>query len=242
MRTRFVFSFVLSCLLLLSASCTFSVDYTQGSFNCTQDADCPTDYKCQDQICVPKTCRTDTDCPKNFRCNNNSCVSNTTPPPTPCSKQEDCSEFQETCAPDLDGKGRFCVVRCDVVKQEGCPSGDICVLLEGRGYCRAPSGNKPAGGLCEQELDCELNLYCRPVAGFERIKRCTPTCDIRKLGQECPTSNQRCLPLTQKDQPIGYCEPVSTKVKQGEICGGDIACETGLACKPSPNENFNRCQ
>ncbi len=241
MRTRFVFCFFLCSLLLLSASCTFSVDYKQARFNCTQDADCPTDYKCLEKTCVPKTCSKDNDCPKDFRCSNTSCVSNTIPAPTPCAKQDDCNKFQETCAPNLDGKGRFCVARCDVVKQQGCPKSEICVLFEGNGYCRTPSGNKPVGGLCEQELDCELNLYCRPVVGFTFVKRCTPTCDLRNSGGDCPAEKQRCLPLTPIDEPLGYCEPVPTKAKKGDICGGDIACEAGTVCKPSTGENFSRC-
>jgi hypothetical protein len=227
MLKRLFYALLLCSWMMLAHACTFSLDYKQGQLLCNKNEDCPLQHKCTADRCVPLSCKAETDCPRGFRCQEGQCTSDREP--TPCTKQEDCAT-QETCQPASDEKTRVCVVRCNAVTQTGCPSGQVCVLFEARAYCRDASGNKPVGLLCEADADCENHLFCRSVSGFPFIKRCTSPCDLRDGGKDCPRPNQRCLPLTPIDQPMGYCEPIPIVAQTGGVCGGDIICPNGTQC------------
>ena len=231
-QLKFWISFsILFCFLGIYTSCTFSVDYKGGKFACSVTKDCPTDHRCVNNLCLlngtelPDSC-TDGGCNKEAE------------PPKPCKIHTDCT-LKQSCRPNIDGQGSYCVSRCNVVTQEGCPKGEVCVLWDVRGYCREMRGKNKLGHLCTQDLDCELHLYCREVKGFSKYKRCAKTCD-RKKG--CARSGQQCLALRPEDDPIGYCEPLPTIVKAGEICGGDLLCkDNNYVCRKEQGEAYPHC-
>lgn len=237
--------------LLFVAACTFSVDHNQGKYVCTQVSDCPSPLNCVSGRCLPDYCGQDTECPADYRCNFGVCVSRSgevtpedggiLPEPVSCQDHAGCGQDQ-TCRPAETTAQRICVTRCDVVAQKGCPSGELCVLWEGRGYCSPPLGKSKAGLTCKTDVDCEIHLYCRVVKDFSPISRCTVACDQRLSGKDCPDKAQRCLALRPVDYPIGYCEPLRTLVKEGSVCGGDLVCDSGLSCKFDPQQNLSYCR
>lgn len=231
-------------------ACSFEVDYAKSQFTCKKNADCPTDYVCQctggDQGCLSP------DSSALGRCKpTQGGDAGTSPdgndggakdePPKKCQSNDDCSSSQ-TCRPSQSSSDQsLCVPRCDVVKQTDCGSGEVCVLFKDRGYCTAALGKKRSGQLCDRDGDCEIHLYCRPVKGFTTIKRCTGNCDMQKPA--CPKPTQVCLELREENKPYGFCEPVPTEVKEGDICtpSGDFQCAAGLQCVRANDGRF-RCQ
>ncbi|HAA54942.1 MAG TPA: hypothetical protein DCE42_09305 [Myxococcales bacterium] len=225
---RFLLCFSI-CSACIFVSCVYDVDLTKGRYACTTAADCPTDYTCVNQLCVA---------PGTQPCDGGSCTDNTPDTSTSCNTHTDCQATQ-TCRPPLNGATNgACVPRCNPVTQVGCEADEVCVVWYGRGYCTAKRGAKREGNLCTQELDCELHLYCRPVKGYPNIRRCAGMC---ALNVGCSKEGQSCLPLRPEDDPIGYCEPVPTKVGEDQICSGDIICEDGLLCTRREGDTTPKC-
>jgi hypothetical protein len=81
-------------------------------------------------------------------------------------------------------------------------------------------------------------LLCRKVKDYPVVRRCAEIC--AKL-QGCPVLEQNCVLIPPIDSGYGYCEPQPTIVKEGEICGGDLKCPSGLECKDS-SDTYQRCQ
>ncbi len=231
MRMKFWSLFIaFFTLALFYEACVFSVHYDGGKFACKSDKDCPPDFQCFDKLCYPQGSE-----PPN-PCDDGGCKKEPKPR-QPCQSHADC-QLSESCRPDIDGQGKFCVPRCNVITQVGCARGEVCVLWEKRGYCREMRGASRLGHLCKEDFDCELHLYCRSVKGFPNIKRCAKTCDLKK---GCTKKGQRCLPLRPEDRPIGYCEPLPTIVKENGICGGDLVCEKYLVCRKEEGDQYKRC-
>jgi len=205
---------------------------------CKTDKDCGDNYcinqKCyegkQGDLCLQKEqCQIGFACEKLF--SKSFCMKR-------CSLHTDC-ESTESCRPDFPKKTSLCVPICNLLKQNSCEKQQACILYKGRGYCKEQSGKKRLNQLCQQEIDCEVNLYCRRVQGFPYIRRCAAICDKNK---GCSKQGQQCIPLSPENDPYGFCEPLPTQVKKGEICAGDLICEIGLQCKRLEGETYSHCR
>ncbi len=214
---------------------------SDSSVQCTQDSDCPSGY-CVEGQCYAggqnDRCRRFEQCQSGFICQDlfgtNRCLKR-------CEDHAGC-RLEESCRPGFTNGISLCVPRCSVVSQEGCLSTQACVLYKGRGYCKERSGKSQEGLQCQQDADCELNLYCRPVKGFDSVRRCTKVCDTQR-NEGCTSSSQSCIafPTSQGNFPFGYCEPLPREGSEGDICGrGDLICKAGLTCKQE--DPFSRCR
>ncbi len=143
---------------------------------CTEDADCPDNYECNDDgKCIEKpficeeseldTCRCirDTNCPNNLSCIRNRCVEDN----TPCQTHLDCPNGlicrDNVCTP----RGRECKIdeNCHSLHADKCPEEDSCLCQDG--FCVNPcpdtnyielSGG--SGDICSNDSQCADNEVC----------------------------------------------------------------------------------
>lgn len=213
-----------------------------GVSECSSDANCPNNGYCVEGKCYKGTqndpCRRPEQCQTGFVCEQlfgiSRCLKR-------CEEHAVC-QLEESCRPGFTNGISLCVPRCKEVAQEGCLATHACVLHKGRGYCLERRGKNLEGLQCNQDSDCEVHLYCRPVKDFASVRRCATVCDAQK-SEGCKESGQACVafPTSQGNFPFGYCQPQPRQGNEGDICGrGDLICKPGLICKTE--DPFSRCR
>ena len=215
---------------------------------CPELADCKSPYFCQPmssgQICSAECNPQSPNCPNGDECiayqdstNIGVCF-----PTQHYPDGHDCASAYECdsglCFPNPDSATKYCRQSC-MVSQNNCPGGQSCISYTGIDYGGCIPAElidpvapvlKGVGEVCSGHADCASGVCgdytCRKSCPPENDEACGPGMICTYFGQE-----SGCTPG----------QPDPTGVEDGETCGGNTECKSGL-CASLPGTTWFYCR
>lgn len=201
-------------------ACTFSVDLNKGVFQCQTNADCPSEYRCEQNRCISPdggtgTCQNNSQCGAGQVCVQNQCQNTDaggTDATSGCTQDSQCPN-NGYCVEGMCYQG---IQNDKCQRPQQCKTGFLCEQLFGTSKCLKR---------CEDHAGCQLEESCRP--GFTNgISLCVPRC--KEVAQEGCLNTQACVLSSGR----GYCLERRGKNLEGLQCTQDSDCEIHLYCRP----------